>query len=454
MIAHSGGTSQCRKTRIERRMEIIKLAEAEIRTKAICAYAECGTGYVARWKKRGHASDSPRSGRPATFGETRQLRLIGFYCQTLSECGGRWSFRTAANYLAVHPGDIGSYSKSTINRILLSHNLKPHRSRYFLNITDPDFFPKMERLVKLLLNPPGNLYAIDESPGIQVLQRLVSHLRTEGTKTRLEEFEYIRNGTLDLFLCLDVNTGKIKCEIHSNHRTETLVEFMENLFEQAPQGETLNYVLDNLNTHCSYAICRLVAKYSKVECPPENELDRMEKRRKWLEGKDKRIIFQFTPFHGSWLNPAEVGISMIAAKCFGESYSCADEMCESIMACVEFRNAYMARPFDWKYKGEDLHEKTVRRFTRQINSAGAEKTELRVLTKQFLLMTNLLRDYKQEVSDTHWERFKTAFLTKEGVFAEKVENEKGPKRKKKAQSAMKELNKALSGILTQPKLVA
>jgi len=435
-------------------MKIIKLAAVKTATKIICTFVGCHLSIVRRWKKRNAITDLPRSGRPPIFKETQQLRLIGFYCQTLSACGGRWSFRTAACYLNAYPGNVGSFSKSTINRILLSHSLKPHRSRYFLSITDPDFFPKMEPLVKLLLNPPKNLYAFDESPGIQVLQRLVPSLRTEGMKIRLEEFEYIRNGTLDLFVCLDVNTGKMNCEVHSDHCTETLVGYMTTHFEQAPQSETLHYILDNLNTHCSYAICTLVAKYSQVKCPPESELNNMGNRRKWLESGDKRIIFHFTPFHGSWLNPAEVGISIISAKCFKESYSCAEEMVESIMACVEFRNKFMASPFNWKYKGEGLHEKAVKRFTQQLNSAESEKTELRILTKQFLLIRNLLLNYKQKVSDTYWERFKTAFSIKEDVFMKKIEDEEGPIRKKKAQSAIDELKKALDDILPQLKLVA
>ncbi len=396
----------------------------------------------------------PRSGSPSIFDEDQRLRLIGFYCQTVSECGGRWSFRTAEKYLEVYPEEIGPFSKSAINRTLLNHNLKPHRSRYFLNITDPDFFPKMERLIELLLNPPKNLYGVDESPGIQVLQRLVPSLQTEGMKIRLEEFEYIRNGTLDLFLCLDVNTGKMNCEIHSDHRTETFVGYMENLFKEAPRDESLHYILDNLNTHCNYAVCELVAEYSKVECPPESVLDNMEKRREWLESNDKRITFHFTPFHGSWLNPAEVGISMIAAKCFNESYSSAEEMYESIIAAVEFRNKFMARPFNWKYTGEGLHEKAVKRFTQQINRDDIEKTDLRILTKEFLLMRNLLYDYKDKVTDMQWHQFRTSFFLKEAVFLKKIASENGPTRKKRAQSASNELKMALDDVLSPLKLAA
>ncbi len=338
-------------------------------------------------------------------------------------------------------------SKSTINRILLSHHLKPHRSRYFLNVVDPDFFPKMERLTDVLLNPPKNLFAFDESPGIQVLQRLVPDMRTEETKTRLEEFEYIRNGTLDLFLCLDVNTGKMVCGTYPNHKTDTLIAFLEEHIRQAPKSEPLHYILDNLNTHCGYDVCKLVAKYSDVECPSEKILAVMAERRNWLEDGDKRITFHFTPFHGSWLNPAEVGISVVASKCFGESYSTAEGLRDAIAAFVMFRNEFMARPFGWKYKGEDLHEKVVKRFTKNIKSAEAEKTELRILTKQFMLMRNLLHDYNDKVSDENWRALKTAFLSKEDVFLLKIAAEEGPQRKVKARMAIDDFKKALVNIL-------
>ena len=240
---------------MERRIEIVSLIKEGIPIKVVCTYTGCHETTVIRWKNRDEITDLSRSGRPRIYGAKQRLRLTGFYCQVLPEWGGRWSLRTAEKHLSIEPGDIGSLSKSTIGRILLSHDLKPHRSRYFLNITDPDFFPKMELLIELFLNRPKNLYAVDESPGIQILQRLVPNLQTEKMKKRLEEFEYIRNGTLDLFLCLDVNSGKMNCEIHSNHSTEKFVLFMRNHFKSVSQSEPLHYVLDNLNTHCRYHSC-------------------------------------------------------------------------------------------------------------------------------------------------------------------------------------------------------
>lgn len=434
---------------MERRIEIVSLIKEGIPIKVVCTYTGCRETTVMRWKNRDEIADLSRSGRPPIYGEKQRLRLTGFYCQVLPGWGGRWSLRTAEKHLSIEPSDIGSLSKSTIGRILLSHDLKPHRSRYFLNITDPDFFQKMELLIELFLNRPKNLYAFDESPGIQILQRLVPDLRTEEMKKRLEEFEYIRNGTLDLFLCLDVNSGRMNCEIHSNHSAEKFVLFMENHFKTVSHSEPLHYVLDNLNTHCSYAICQLVSEYSQVTCPSEKELNTMVKRRDWLSCNEKRIIFHYTPFHGSWLNPAEVGIGTVSAKCFKESYSCADGLYDAIMGYVDFRNRHMACPFNWKYDGDGLHEKAIKRLTQQIKGEAAKTVELRIMTKQFLLAKNLLHNYNEKISDQKWDMFKIEFLSKEEEFQQKINAEEGPKRQKKAQSALDELKKALVDKLPQ-----
>ena len=397
---------------------------------------------VRRWEARDDIHDLPRAGHPPIYGEAHQLKAIGFYCQTqpLPGCG-RWSLRMAAAHLNANPEQTGfSMSKSTIFRILQSHNLKPHRRKYFLHISDPYFFPRMEHIIALYLNPPPNLFCFDECPGIQVLRRLAPDQRTEETKVRLEEFEYIRNGTIDLLACLEVATGKVFAECHPGHDSETLSGFMEKHFLSIPENEPIHYILDNLNTHCSYEICALVAKHSNVECPPKKELDTMEKRRGWLTGTEKRIVFHFTPLHGSWLNMIEIWFGIIGAKCLNESFVNPVEMHDAIMTFVnELWNNLMAHPFNWSYDGEGLHEKVVQRFIRNLEPDGVRNMDLRFLTKQLLLMENLFHQYHNKVSEKYWDDLTSSLQNKISDLREKIENEPGPKRKKQAIIALKEL---------------
>ena len=205
---------------------MVSLADSRVEVKAIGIALQCSVQTVRRWNRRSQTTadlhDCPRSGRPALYSDETKLRIVTFYCQTqpLPNCG-RWSLRWAARRLEADPSRIGvSPSKSTLHRILQSNRLKPHQSRYFLHITDPDFFPKMEHLVSLYANPPRRLFFFDECPGIQVLKRLTPDLQTDATRQRLEEFEYIRNGTLDVFAFLHQADGKVVLECHADHATQ------------------------------------------------------------------------------------------------------------------------------------------------------------------------------------------------------------------------------------------
>jgi integrase len=71
----------------------------------------------------------------------------------------------------------------------------------------------MEHLVDLYRNPPANLFFFDECPGIQILKRLMPNLQTNAMHKRLEEFEYIRHGTLDVPAFLRHADGKVKAGI-------------------------------------------------------------------------------------------------------------------------------------------------------------------------------------------------------------------------------------------------
>ena len=150
-----------------RRQAIVALADARIALNTIAKLVRCSLSSVRRWVRRakgaGELHDHARSGRPAIYPQELQMRIVAFYCQTQPLPGaGRWTLRWAERRLRSDSALVGaSPSKSTVHRILQRNRLKPHQSRYFLHITDPDFFPKMEHLVALYRNPPANLFFFD-----------------------------------------------------------------------------------------------------------------------------------------------------------------------------------------------------------------------------------------------------------------------------------------------------
>jgi len=69
--------------------------------------------------------------------------------------------------------------------------------------------------------------------------------------------------------------------------------------------------------------------------------------------------------------------------------------------------------------------------------------ELRTLTKQMLLLTNLLRDYVSDVSKETWEQFTAALHSQANAISDLIQGEQGPRRKHNAQQAFTNLNQDL-----------
>jgi len=417
---------------------------------AICVAATfvgCSASTARRTVKRkqvvGNVSDYKRSGRPALYSEELRLELIGFYCQTTPlPNSGRWTIRWAASHLDQHPERINAKpSKSTIHRILKENNLKPHQSRYFLHITDPDFFPKMDHLINLYLNPPQHLFFFDECPGIQILKRLTPDIRTDKTAKILEEFEYIRNGTMNVLAFFNYADGKVYADCKADHKTDTFLEIFKNHVAHClsgsskPEDEKLHYVMDNLSTHRGYPFCKTVAELSDIKCPSHTELNSLEKRVKWLTSPDKKIVIHFTPYHGSWLNLVEFWFGIMNKKVLKGSYGSAEELKEGFDAFLEEWNILLAHPFRWSYDGKGLQAKALKRFTIMLNQAASE-LEVTTLTKQLRLMSNLFGHYFNEVPDEEWESLFIALQHSKEILESNIENEKGSKKKKNAQMAL------------------
>ena len=421
---------------------------------AAAIFIGCSTSTVIRSIKRagtgGNLRDLPRSGCPTIYSIAFNLKLTGFYCQTQPfSNSGRWTLRWAATHLKANPEIVNaSPSKSTIHRILKNNNLKPHQSRYFLHITDPDFFPKMDHLIKLYLHPPKNLFFFDECPGIQILKRLVPDLRTKNTMKILEEFEYIRNGTMNVLAFFNNANGKVYAECQPDHKTDTFLKIFKTHVASCHDKEKIHYVMDNLSTHRGYPFCKTVAKLSGVACPTESQLNNLQKRVEWLKSADKRIIIHFTPYHGSWLNLIEFWFGIMNKKVLKDSYGSAKELKQSFEAFFEEWNTLLAHPFSWKYDGKGLHKKAVNRFT-LILKQSADILEISGLTKQLRLMLNLFNHDFDKIPVESWKHLFNVLQCKEETLRNNIVNEKGPKKKEKAENALNSLLPVLKNFILQ-----
>jgi hypothetical protein len=73
------------------------------------------------------------------------------------------------------------------------------------------------------------------------------------------------------------------------------------------------WVMDNLHTHWSLDVCRLVARWCTRPCEPE-KLKKGGQRRAFLREPSHRHVWHFTPKHGSWLNQAALVFGVLQRR--------------------------------------------------------------------------------------------------------------------------------------------
>jgi len=447
-------TSYTQEKLVKERSKIIALSMANISCPEISAFTDRHISTISRYIKRAQQcqalQDRPRSGRPATFTELIQLKITAFYCQfnPLPGCNSI-SLNWAAEYFEQNQSFLGcTISASSISRILRQHSLKPHLHKYFLQITDPNFFDIMPSIIELYLNPPEYLFSFDECPGIQALKRIAPPLPPGNGERGIRYIEpnHNRKGTIDLYAFFDVNNGKVFAECTENHQAATLIQIFRKHVATLPDTADIHYICDNLSNHSCHEFCRVVAELSDVDYP-EKELDTKNKRQNWLQQENKRIIIHFTPKHGSWLNMVEIWFGILAQKCLQHNSSkYIDELIDFIYDFLSTWNNYFAHPFNWTYDGSGLHSQAVRRFSRHIVIEN-QHMELKFLSDQIELMLNMLQRHFEQVNIKYWQILSETIADKNDYIKNIIDSSDKPRLKKKVEDIFPELIEVLKNKL-------
>ena len=113
-----------------------------------------------------------------------------------------------------------------------------------------------------------------------------------------QDYEYRRCGTCSVFVAVEPKAGKRFVRARHRRTRVDFARFVRDLLKRYPHARWIRLVLDNLNTH---------SPQSLIEAFGEGPAHKLLKRIKW----------HYTPKHASWLNMAEIEISVLAKQCLG-----------------------------------------------------------------------------------------------------------------------------------------
>jgi hypothetical protein len=186
------------------------------------------------------------------------------------------------------------------------------------------------------------LVALDEASK-QLIGEVVQPIPAAPGQPERFDYEYVRNGTANLFMISEPLLGWRAVHVTERRTAKDYAEVLRWLAEDVhPDAEKIVLVQDNLNTHTPASL------YEAFE---------PERARRLAE----RFEFHYTPKHGSWLNVAEIELSVLARQCLGRRLESAEQLQREVAAWEEERNERGVE-VQWRFTTADARIKLHRLY--------------------------------------------------------------------------------------------
>ena len=202
------------------------------------------------------------------------------------------------------------------------------------------FVANMEDVLALYTQPYDAMrpvVCVDEA-GKQLIGEVREPLAVRPGQVAKQDSEYQREGMANLFMAFEPLGGKRQVEVTERKTSCDFARFMKQISdEHYPDADRIVLVCDNLSTH------KPAAFYQAFEpC----EARRLAERFEW----------HYTPKHGSWLNVAEMELSVLARQCLDRRIPDQDTLAQEVTAWKQDRNKAQIKA-NWQFTTEDARVK-------------------------------------------------------------------------------------------------
>lgn len=191
-------------------------------------------------------------------------------------------------------------------------------------------------------DPRRPVICLDETSKQLLRETRPGQLPAPGRPARVD-YEYEREGVVNLFLCCEPLAGQRWVDVTAQRTRRDWAQQIQHVVDvRYPDAERIVLVMDNLNVHTPGA---LYDAFAPAEA--KRLADKLE--------------IHHTPKHGSWLNIAEIELSVLSRQCLNRRVPDAATLTDEVHAWQERRNAAV-RAVDWRFTTADARIKLKRLY--------------------------------------------------------------------------------------------
>ena len=191
-------------------------------------------------------------------------------------------------------------------------------------------------------NPEYPVVCMDESPK-QLIGEVHPPIPAKPGSVEKIDAEYVRNGTVEIFMEVEPLAGRRHVAV-TEHRTKKdwAAQIKEMLDIRYPNVKKVVLVMDNLNTHSTASL---------YEAFPPEEARRLT----------ERLEIHYTPKHGSWLNVAEIELSVLQGQCLNRRIADIETMRNEVNSWQTNRNS-QTKKINWQFTTDKARTKLKRLY--------------------------------------------------------------------------------------------
>ncbi len=157
------------------------------------------------------------------------------------------------------------------------------------------------------------------------------------------DYAYDPNGYCDVFVACEPLAGKRFLQVRERRTKIDWAHFVRELIDvHYPSAEKIVLVMDNLNTHS-----------------PASFYEAFEPAEAWR--LSQKLEIHYTPVHGSWLNMAEIELSVLGRQALSGRMATVQQMHERVAAWQQARNQQQAT-IHWRFTTQDARIKLKRLY--------------------------------------------------------------------------------------------